>query len=143
MSTRTPAEPLKTRVSLPPSGSLPNSPVIERTATTNAHRSADNASPAPTDTTDPSDAAEASNTNRVRHPRQGTPTRRSQPGTLRATRTRVSNHTRASEMATADLTGTVPTPEQWAQQQLKHAPQRSRAWARSVATIYGLELPDT
>ncbi len=76
-------------------------------------------------------------------PRQGTPTRRSQPGAQRANRTRAGNHTtRASETVTADLTGTMPTPEQWAQEQLKHAPQRSRAWARTVATIYGLELPE-
>jgi hypothetical protein len=35
----------------------------------------------------------------------------------------------------------IPTPEEWAQEQLKHAPERSRAWAAKVAAIYGLELP--
>lgn len=35
----------------------------------------------------------------------------------------------------------IPTPEEWAQEQLKHAPERSRAWAVKVAAIYGLELP--
>lgn len=34
----------------------------------------------------------------------------------------------------------VPTPEQWAQEQLKNAPPRSRAWAREVAAIYGLDV---
>jgi hypothetical protein len=34
----------------------------------------------------------------------------------------------------------IPTPEEWAQQELKHAPERSRAWAAKVAAIYGLEL---
>lgn len=38
--------------------------------------------------------------------------------------------------------GLIPTPEQWAQQQLEHAPQRSRAWAGKVASIYGLDVPD-
>jgi hypothetical protein len=43
--------------------------------------------------------------------------------------------------AAANLAGNTPTPEQWAQEQLKHAPQRSRAWALKVAIIYGLDLP--
>jgi hypothetical protein len=34
----------------------------------------------------------------------------------------------------------IPTPEEWAQEQLKHAPERSREWAAKVAAIYGLEL---
>jgi hypothetical protein len=34
----------------------------------------------------------------------------------------------------------VPTPEQWAQEQLKNAPTRSHAWARAVAAIYGLDV---
>ena len=65
----------------------------------------------------------------VPHPRQGTPARRSRPGTRRVER-----------RATGVLTGTVPTPEQWAQEQLKNAPTRSRAWARAVAAIYGLDV---
>lgn len=80
----------------------------------------------------------------VPRPRQGTPTRRSQPGAQRANRRRADSHvTQASETVTADLTDAMPTPEQWAQEQLTHAPPRSRAWARTVVTIYGLELPDT
>ncbi len=35
----------------------------------------------------------------------------------------------------------IPTPEEWAQEQLKHAPERSREWAVKVAAIYGLEMP--
>jgi hypothetical protein len=34
----------------------------------------------------------------------------------------------------------MPTPERWAQEQLKNAPTRSRAWARAVAAIYGLDV---
>lgn len=35
----------------------------------------------------------------------------------------------------------VPTPEEWAREQLKNAPPRSAAWARAVAAIYGLDSP--
>jgi hypothetical protein len=34
----------------------------------------------------------------------------------------------------------IPTPEEWAQEQLKNAPVRSEAWARRVAAIYCLEI---
>jgi hypothetical protein len=61
----------------------------------------------------------------VPHPKQSTPVRRSR---------RVEPH------VTGMLAGTVPTPEQWAQQQLKSAPTRSRAWAQAVAAIYGLDV---
>lgn len=37
----------------------------------------------------------------------------------------------------------VPTPQQWAEEQLKNAPQRSQEWARRVAQIYGLDVDDT
>ena len=36
----------------------------------------------------------------------------------------------------------LPGMDEWVQEQLTHAPPRSRAWARRVAAIYGLELPD-
>jgi hypothetical protein len=61
----------------------------------------------------------------VPHPKQGTPVQRSR---------------RVEPRATGILAGTVPTPEQWAQQQLKSAPTRSRAWAQAVAAIYGLDV---
>jgi hypothetical protein len=34
----------------------------------------------------------------------------------------------------------VPTPEEWAREQLKNAPERSLQWAREVARIYGLDI---
>ena len=37
----------------------------------------------------------------------------------------------------------IPTPEEWAQQQLVNAPHRSEEWARRVAQIYCLDLADT
>jgi hypothetical protein len=36
----------------------------------------------------------------------------------------------------------MPTPEEWAEQQLKNAPHRSEEWARRVARIYCLEISD-
>jgi len=36
----------------------------------------------------------------------------------------------------------IPTPEEWAEQQLKNAPQRSEEWARKVARIYCLDIGD-
>jgi len=36
----------------------------------------------------------------------------------------------------------IPTPEEWARQQLKNAPDRSEEWARRVAHIYCLEIGD-
>jgi hypothetical protein len=36
----------------------------------------------------------------------------------------------------------VPTPEEWAEEQLKNAPQRSEEWARRVALIYCLDTGD-
>jgi hypothetical protein len=47
---------------------------------------------------------------------------------------------RIERRTTGTLAGTVPAPEQWAQEQLKNAPTRSRAWARAVAAIYGLDV---
>jgi len=35
-----------------------------------------------------------------------------------------------------------PTPEEWAEEQLKKAPPRSTEWARRVARIWGLELDE-
>jgi hypothetical protein len=34
----------------------------------------------------------------------------------------------------------IPTPEEWAEEQLKNAPIRSTEWAKRVAQIYGLEV---
>ena len=36
----------------------------------------------------------------------------------------------------------IPTPEEWAQQQLKNAPPRSEEWAKRVARIYCLDIGD-
>jgi hypothetical protein len=34
----------------------------------------------------------------------------------------------------------IPTPEEWAKEQVKNAPPRSREWARRVARIYCLDI---
>jgi hypothetical protein len=34
----------------------------------------------------------------------------------------------------------IPTPEEWAEQQLENAPPRSEEWARRVARIYCLDI---
>jgi hypothetical protein len=34
----------------------------------------------------------------------------------------------------------MPTPEEWAQEQLKNAPLRSEEWAKRVARIYCLDI---
>jgi hypothetical protein len=36
----------------------------------------------------------------------------------------------------------MPTPEEWAQQQLENAPDRSEEWAKRVARIYCLDIGD-
>ena len=36
----------------------------------------------------------------------------------------------------------IPTPEEWAEEQLKSAPPRSEEWARKVARIYCLDIGD-
>jgi hypothetical protein len=36
----------------------------------------------------------------------------------------------------------LPGIDEWVQEQLKRAPAHSRAWARRVAAIYGLQLPE-
>ena len=36
----------------------------------------------------------------------------------------------------------MPTPEEWAEEQLKNAPPRSEEWARKVARIYCLDIDD-
>jgi hypothetical protein len=36
----------------------------------------------------------------------------------------------------------MPTPEEWADEQLKNAPPRSEEWARRVARIYCLDVGD-
>ncbi len=34
----------------------------------------------------------------------------------------------------------MPTPEEWAEEQLKNAPPRSEEWTRRVAQIYCLDI---
>jgi hypothetical protein len=36
----------------------------------------------------------------------------------------------------------IPTPEEWAEEQLKNAPPRSEEWAKRVARIYCLDIDD-
>jgi hypothetical protein len=36
----------------------------------------------------------------------------------------------------------IPTPQEWAEEQLKNAPPRSEEWARRVARIYCLDIGD-
>ena len=36
----------------------------------------------------------------------------------------------------------IPTPEEWAEEQLKNAPSRSEEWAKKVARIYCLDIGD-
>lgn len=104
--------------------------------TTRTPRSADHALPTPTapdieatNSTGDTATTPPAEAEGVPHPRQGTPARRSQPDARRVKR-----------RTTGTMAGTVPTPEQWAQEQLKNAPTRSRAWARAVAAIYGLDV---
>lgn len=121
----------------------------QTTTTTSSHRS-DNL--ATLGTTDKSSADTAGNlpdpgdgedSDRLSHPGSGTPVSRAQTA-ARPTRHRKrgSHAGQPPRAATANLTDAMPTPEQWAQEQLKHAPPRSRAWARKVAAIYGLDLPE-
>jgi hypothetical protein len=49
-------------------------------------------------------------------------------------------HGGSSPARRASWRAPCPLPEQWAQQQLKSAPTRSRAWAQAVAAIYGLDV---
>lgn len=37
----------------------------------------------------------------------------------------------------------VPTPEEWAEQQLKNAPPRTEEWARQVARIWCLDIGES
>jgi hypothetical protein len=109
----------------------------QRRSITKTRRNADHAPPIATqpvtETTDaPSETAETrpADADRIPHHRQGTPARRPQPGARRLQR------------RTTGGLGTVPTAEQWAQEQLKNAPLRSHAWARAVAAIYGLDVQE-
>jgi hypothetical protein len=36
----------------------------------------------------------------------------------------------------------IPTPDEWAEEQLKNAPPRSEEWAKRVARIYCLDIED-
>ena len=47
------------------------------------------------------------------------------------------NHVKENE----DEQVRIPTPREWAQQQLANAPERTPEWARSVAAVYGFTLP--
>ncbi|MFC5099956.1 hypothetical protein [Kibdelosporangium philippinense] len=105
------------------------------------HRSADDGHTTPTDThcgqgTDK--AIDEADTHPIPNPRQSTAVRRRpERGTRRVKRRTTGRRTNKP----GNLADTAPTPEEWAQEQLKNAPQRSPAWARSVAAIYGLEVP--
>jgi hypothetical protein len=120
----------------------------EQINTTNTYRSADHEPPVPTDDPPCSNTApdtdgtnDTADTDRIPRPRQSTSTPRARMAVRRTNRQRTGDYTgRLPGRASADLADTAPTPEQWAQEQLKHAPQRSRAWARAVATIYGLDI---
>jgi len=121
----------------------------EQINTTNAYRSVDHVPPIPTDDPPgPNTAPDADGTNdtadtdRVPRPRQSTSATRAQMAVRRTNRRRKGDDDgRLPANVAADLADAVPTPEQWAQEQLKHAPQRSQAWAQAVAAIYGLEIP--
>jgi hypothetical protein len=128
----------------------------QRNSTTTTHRSANHAHPAtppadtatgpdanPTDdSTDPAGTTESSDTDPASQPGPGAPARRSRRVAGRAAR-RVTDRRGAepSETARGAVAAAVPTPEQWAHEQLKHAPARSRAWGRKVAAIYGYDVP--
>jgi hypothetical protein len=36
----------------------------------------------------------------------------------------------------------IPTPQEWAEEQLKNAPPRTEEWAKRVARIYCLDIGD-
>lgn len=103
----------------PPTASNPNRSATEQTGSTGTTELADN--------------------DRVPRPRQSATAESGAHVAAGDTKRRPAE--RPANTAMANMAGHTPTPEQWAQEQLKHAPQRSRAWARKVATIYGLDLP--
>jgi len=130
----------------------PNDPSqrnTEQISTANTYRSAEHEPSTPADDPSGPDTApdadgtdDTAGTDRVPRPRQSTSATRAEMAVRRTKRHRKGDGTgRVPGNCRADLAVTVPTPEQWAQEQLKHAPQRSRAWARAVAAIYGLEIP--
>lgn len=88
----------------------------------------------------------ATPTVRVPHPRRGDGRdgtgERSQTSVQRTKGRRRSAHSASTGAGAQARSGAipVPTPEEWAQEQLKNAPPRSQAWAREVAAIYGLEI---
>lgn len=92
------------------------------------------AQPDPTGDTTDDDAPEVS----VPRPRTESPGT-GPPGPQRAVQGQ--RHTSRARPARDD-TGHVPTPKEWAAEQVQHAPVRSAAWARSVAAIYGLDIQD-
>ncbi|MCA1701788.1 MAG: hypothetical protein LC808_00360 [Actinobacteria bacterium] len=73
------------------------------------------------------------------HPRQPARPRRAPAGERPPRRTRGQPATRK---ANRHHDPAIPTPEQWAREQLKNAPDRSRRWAREVAAIYGLDIAE-
>ena len=66
----------------------------------------------------------------------GTPARPPRPRGGEATTTK-----RAKKVKTREKV-IIPTPEEWAEEQLKNAPPRSEEWARKVARIYCLDIED-
>ena len=67
-----------------------------------------------------------------------------QPSTPSAPPSQASPGSRRSPPATCSqlhkTAGDNPTPEEWAEEQLKNAPPRSEEWARKVARIYCLDI---
>jgi hypothetical protein len=116
-------------------------PTHDRTATPAADR----------DRADSPDGGDQSDTDPPRRTRQGTavgrperPVDDSTPSPPNRETDAASRSVRAAASRTRRRTvpqRPIPTPEEWAQEQLKHAPERSREWAAKVAAIYGLELP--
>lgn len=122
------------------------------TTATPTHRSANDAISVPTDrdrdgtatnpTGDTLDSADtAGGTHQPSAPTLNTSNAETAVGRTKRGR-RDSRTERSPGAATAELAGKMLTPQQWAQEQLKDAPPRSRAWGRRVAAIYGLELPE-
>jgi hypothetical protein len=106
---------------------------------------------APGDRSDSPDGEDRSDTDRTRRRRQtataGRPERAGDGSSPPAPQyqtdaapQRVTDKTRQSRGSGAQARS-IPTPEESAQEQLKQAPERSRAWAVKVAAIYGLEIP--
>lgn len=109
------------------------------------------ASTSDVDRADGPDGGHRSDTVRPRRARQSTAVRRPERAGDGSTPSAPKHPTDAASQRVRAAGGTtrrrpaparpIPTPEEWAQEQLKNAPERSGAWAAKVAGIYGLQLP--